>query len=177
MTSTDRPSHGAAPGHHYSADEMHNAEVAHEHSDINIRTVLVFGAGLAVVVLVCAGLMAILFGVLEHQAATNDLQISPLALQAGQRPPAPNLQTNEPAGLEKFDAMEMKILEGYGWVDEKAGVARVPIAEAKKLLLKNGLPVRAGARADQLQGTNARAMGEASGGRAIHVPKAPDGKK
>lgn len=171
MTSTDRPSPGEPHGHH-SAEEMHNEDVAHEHTDVEIRTVLAFGAGLVAVVAVCAVLMWVLFGVLERQAAARDPQISPLARPAGQGPPAPTLQTNEPAGLAEFRAEESKTLEGYGWVDQLGGVAHIPIAEAKKLTLERGLPVRGGASTDDGRlGTHAYAMGEASGGRTLVKPK------
>jgi hypothetical protein len=168
MTSTDQSSRG---GHHYSAAEMHNDDVAHEHSDVNFRTVLAFGAGMAVVVVVSAALMYILLMVLEGQAESRDPQISPVARPAGQEPPLPRLLLDEPANLDKFHAEEMKKLEGYGWVDERAGVARVPIEEAKKLIVQRGLPARAsGAVDDPLTGTHAPAYGEASGGRTIAGP-------
>jgi hypothetical protein len=171
MTSTD-PSSRA--GHHYTDAEMHNDDVAHEHSDINIRTVLTFGAGLAVVVITAAALMYALFLVLEGQAERRDPEISPVAMPSGQEAPAPRLLTNEPASLSKFRAEETKKLEGYAWVDERSGVARVPIEQAKKLILQRGLPVRASGAADDPRiGTHAPAYGEASGGRAIAVPKAP----
>jgi hypothetical protein len=170
MTSTN---HASGDGHHYSDAEMHNDDVAHEHSDINIRRVLAFGAGMVVLVIVSAVLMRIMFLALESQAAANDPQMSPLARPGGQQPPAPVLLRNEPASLSKFRAEEMKKLEGYGWVDERAGVAHVPIEEAKTLILQRGLPVRAsGAVDDPRLGTHAPANGEASGGRAIAVPKA-----
>lgn len=171
MTSTDPSSRG---GHHYSDAEMHNDDVAYEHSDINLRTVLTFGAGMAVIVIVSAALMYALFLVLEAQAERRDPEISPMAMPGGQEAPAPRLLTNEPASLRKFRAEEMKKLEGYGWIDERAGVAHVPIEEAKKLILQRGLPVRAsGAADDPRLGTHAPAYGEASGGRTIAVPKPP----
>ncbi len=160
--------HAAGPGH--SGDTHDNEEVQHEHSDINVRAVLMFGAGVIVVTVVCQVLMWVLFGVLERQAASNDPQLSPLAIPAGKLPPEPQLQTNEPAGLAKFRATEAQTLEGYGWVDQPLGVARMPIAEAKKLLVERGLPVRAGAPLDSRVGTHAPAMGEASGGRLVWLP-------
>ena len=170
MTSTD-PSPRA--GHHYTDAEMHNDDVAHEHSDVNIRTVLSFGTGLAVVVILSAALMYVLLRVLEGQAQGRDPQISPVAMPSGQEAPAPRLLLNEPADLSKFRADEMKKLEGYGWVDERAGVVRLPIEEAKKLIVQRGLPVRtSGAVEDPRMGTHAPAYGEASGGRLIAVPKA-----
>lgn len=170
MTSTDQSRRG---GHHYTAAEMHNDDVAHEHSDINIRTVLAFGAGMAVVVAVSAALMYILMMVLEGRAENRDPQISPVARPAGEEPPLPRLLLDEAGNLDKFHAEEMKKLDAYGWIDERAGVARVPIEQAKKLIVQHGLPARAsGAVADPLTGTHAPAYGEASGGRTIAVPKA-----
>jgi hypothetical protein len=170
MTSTERGAHGTP--HHYSDAEMHNQDVAHEDTDINIRQVLAFAVGMAVLVAVSAALMLILFRVFSNLAARNDPQVSPLAQPSGQTPPAPNLMTNEPAGLRKFREEEAKKLEGYGWVDQQGGVARVPIEEAKKLLVQRGLPVRTGGDlTDPSVGTHAPAYGEASGGRTIPVPR------
>jgi hypothetical protein len=159
-------------GHHYSDAEMHNEDVAHEHSDINIRTVLAFGAGMAVVVVASALLVLIVFRMLERQEAAHDPDISPVAAPVGQEPPAPQLLTDEPGNLRKVRAEETNTLDRYGWVDQQAGVAHVPIEEAKKLLVQHGLPVRAsGAVDDPRTGTHAPAYGEASGGRNIAIPK------
>lgn len=170
MTSTDRGPRDAP--HHYSDAEMHNPDVAHEEADIDIRTVLSFAVGLTVVVVVAAVLMGIMFRLLETQAVRNDPQLSPVALPAGGEPPAPRLLKNEREDLLKFRKEETKKLEGYGWVDEKAGIARVPIEEAKKLIVQRGLPVRAsGAVEDPRMGTHAAASGGASSGRTIPVKK------
>ena len=109
-------------GHHYSDAEMHNEDIAHEHSDINIRAVLTFGAGMAVVVVASALLVLIVFRMLERQEAAHDPEISPVAAPAGQEPPSPQLLTNEPANLRKFRAEEANTLDRYGWVHEHAGV-------------------------------------------------------
>jgi hypothetical protein len=37
---------------------------------------------------------------------------------------------------------EEKSLYSYGWVDEKAGIVRIPIERAMDLLVQRGLPVR-----------------------------------
>ncbi len=170
MTATDRGPNGNR--HHYSDAEMHNPDVAHEEADINVRTVLMFAGGMAVIIMISALLMGLLFRVFSNQAAANDPQVSPLALPSGQSPPVPNLLTDEPAALRKFQAEEASKLEGYGWVDQQGGVARLPIDEAKKLIVQRGLPVRAtGAVEDPRAGTHAPAYGEASGGRTIGIPK------
>ena len=43
MRSTDHGSPGGGP-HHYSDAEMHNEDVSHESSDINIRTIIGYGS-------------------------------------------------------------------------------------------------------------------------------------
>jgi hypothetical protein len=159
---------GPAPhAHARGADPLHNEDVAHEHSDINIATVLKAGAGLFVTVILSAVVVWGVFGLLERQAKARDPQISPLARPAGQLPPGPNLETNERAALVKFRAEEAKAMDGYGWVDQLGGVAHIPVAEAKKLLVERGLPARAGAPADPVEGTRHYAYGEAAGGRTI----------
>ena len=152
------------PADHHDHLDEHNEDVAHEHSDINIRTVLLAAAALAGVTAIVMVAMWGLFTVFQHQAAANDPQLSPLAVPAGQLPPEPRLQTNEPLGLKTLRDTEATTLDAYGWVDEKSGVAHIPIDEAKKLLLERGLPSRAAA-VNPATGTHASAYGESSGGR------------
>jgi hypothetical protein len=167
MTSTD-----SRTPHHYTDAEMHNEDVAHEHSDVDVRTLLAFAAGLAVVVTTAALLMWIMFRTLESQAAARDPVASPIHPPAGEQPRAPRLLTNEPANLERVREEENRKLEGYSWIDERAGVAHVPIEEAKKLFVQHGAAVRAtGTVDDPRTGTHAPAYGEASSGRAIAIPK------
>ena len=161
MTPTD-------PHPHYSDAEMHNEDVAHEHTDLNIRALMSSAIGLVVLVMISAVLVALLFRGLEYQASGRDPQMSPVAAPPGQKPAGPQLLTDEPGNLRKIRTEEAQKLDGYGWVDQKAGIAHVPIEEAKKLLVQHGVPVRAtGGVEDPREGTNAPAYGEASGGRNI----------
>jgi hypothetical protein len=174
MTHTD---HSHAPD-----DPLHNEGVDHEHSDVNIRAILMFAAGLAAVGIVVHVAMWLLFGFFERQAAANDPPIPPLAAPAVQMPrtttgapnfsstPGPQLLTNEYMALEKQRAMEAERLHGYGWVDQKNNVAFMPIEEAKSLLLKRGVPARGGPPVSPTLGTRLPAYGESSGGRMITPP-------
>jgi hypothetical protein len=161
MTSTDPHSHGRG-----AAAGMQNPEVGHDESDVDVATILRFGAGLAAIVVVCAVIVWLVFRVLDRQAASRDPKISPVAVPSGQLPPGPRLETNERAALSKFRAEEATDLDRYGWINQLGGVAHIPVAEAKNLLLKRGLPTRGGP-ADPLEGTHAPSMGEATGGRKI----------
>lgn len=177
MESTD-----AAPQYH---GELHNETVAHEHSDVNIRAIAMFATGLVVLAIVVSIAMWLLFGILEKQAAKNDPAVSPLAVPNAQMPrtttgspffggaPGPQLVTDEPKLLQMLRTQEQQQLHNYGWVDQPGGIARVPIDEAKKLLVQRGLPARAGDAVDPHLGTHEPAFGESSSGRAIPVPKTP----
>ena len=178
MTSTDQP-HG---GHHYTDEEMHNEGVAHEHAEVEIRTILAFTAALALVIAAAAGLMYGLFVVLEKHAESRDPQVSPLAPPPNQTPRGTQLLTDERGNLRNFRQEESGKLAGYGWMNQTGGIAHVPIDLAKKLVVEHGLPVRAGATVDDTLGTHAPAYGEASGGRTIPVehaapPAAPAGSE
>jgi hypothetical protein len=171
--------HGDGVAHHYTAEEMHNEDVAHEHSDINIRAIVWSAVVLAAVGIGAAILMYFLFNFFEREAKSRDPKLSPLALPAVQMPtttnatpefgdaPEPRLLTNEPTYLRDIRQREQQILRGYGWVDQGGGVTRIPIDEAKKLLLERGLPVRPEPVTDPRVGTHAPAYGEPSSGRTI----------
>ncbi len=81
--------------------------------------------------------------------------------------------TVEPMHLAEVRAAEQDALHGYGWVDEKAGVARIPIDEAKKLTLERGLAVRPDPLTDERLGTRRPASGESSSGRNVTRTLAP----
>ena len=171
-------SHGAG-AHHYSPEEMHNVDVAHEHSDINISALIGSMVVMFAVVVGTAVLMAILFKFLESQAEARDPKLSPLALPAATMPksttespffggaPEPKLMTSEPGRLQEVRTSEQQQLHSYGWIDEASGVGRIPIEEAKKKLLERGLPVRPEPVSDDSLGTHRPATGESSSGRTV----------
>jgi hypothetical protein len=55
-------------------------------------------------------------------------------------PAFPRLVTSEPAALAAFRAQEDELLTSYGWVEKDRGIARMPIAEAMKIVAARGLP-------------------------------------
>jgi hypothetical protein len=183
-----------APGVH---DEFDNPDTAHEHSDVNIRAILSSAGIIAVVVIVAMASMYLLFGWFEHRALRAQPYISPLASPPVEMPPTTMetpffseaaggvpLLTDEPAALERHRAAERQRLHTYGWVDEGAGVAHIPIEEAMRLLVERGLPSREFYPVDPTLGTRLPAMGGSSSGRVItgmlpeadadHVDDAPD---
>jgi len=174
-----KPTSGGAHG-----GDLANPGVAHETSDVDVRGILGFAVIVAVTTIVCALVVWGVFDLMERQAAARDPRMSPLAMPATNmsRPasvaptfgnaPSPQLETNERQMLRMHRESEDKQLLGYGWIDEKSGVARLPIEQAKKILSERGLPARA-AGSDPAEGTHAPAFGESNSGRRIPTGEQP----
>ncbi len=152
--------------HPHPHGALENPDTAHETSDINIRAVIWFVGVLTATTLTIHLTMYGLFVVFDRIEVKNDPNVSPLAVPAGQPPPEPRLQTTPWTDLKQLRAQEFEYLHGYGWIDEKAGVARIPIDKAKALLLQRGLPVRPEAAA-AAEGTHVATMGESNSGRTL----------
>lgn len=66
---------------------------------------------------------------------------NPLAATYGRvEPPAPRLQVDPRLDIHDYRAAQERLLTTYGWVDEQAGVVRIPIERAIDILAERGLP-------------------------------------
>jgi hypothetical protein len=54
--------------------------------------------------------------------------------------PEPRLEDNERTELAPFRYQEEQTLNSSGWVDQNAGIARIPITKAMDLIAQRGLP-------------------------------------
>lgn len=55
-------------------------------------------------------------------------------------PPEPRLQPHPTLDLAVERRRETATLDGYAWVDRRAGIARIPIARAMQILADKGAP-------------------------------------
>jgi hypothetical protein len=119
----------------------------HETRDVRYRPIVGAGIGLVLLTLAAVALMRPFMGLLATRTAGRSEQASPLAGLYGRRqPPQPRLQARPLEDLTALRAAEEAALRGYGWVDEDAGVLRIPVERAKDLHAERGLPARAEAR-------------------------------
>jgi hypothetical protein len=130
--------------HHAPGSDVVNETVHHEESDVNIRAIFGFGLGLLVVGIIVHVAVFLLFQYFSgRQEAANSVRQYPLAAgQENRLPPEPRLQINPRQDLLDLRAQEDQLLSGYSWVDRNAGVVRIPIDSAMKLVLQRGLPSR-----------------------------------
>jgi hypothetical protein len=130
-----------------SNDPGHQPRRGHETSDANIRNLII--SGVLLCCLVIAGLLV--SGVVFHYFVRHQGLGPPASPFENVRmlPPEPRLQVSAPKDLEQYKAAQGEILNSYGWVDQNAGVVRIPIDRAMDILVQKGLPVRSAAPAKQ----------------------------
>lgn len=117
------------------------SHVRREASDVNVSSVMGFGASLVASGVVISILVWALFLYFSGQAARRGSTVAGLTQQT--LPPPPRLQTNPRGDLLELREAEDRVLTTYGWVDRNAGVVRIPIEQAMKLTVERGLPARA----------------------------------
>ena len=127
--------------------DANNVEVVHEESDVNVAAILRYGLGLFAVAVVVHVFLWWLLGVYERQDQRAQTQAFPMAAgQQNRLPPAPRFQENPQEELQQLREKQKALLEGYGWVNKEAGIVRIPIEDAMKLVVERGLPTREGAK-------------------------------
>jgi hypothetical protein len=121
-------------------EAKHPSGRGHEMTDASISGLVKFGIGLFLLIVVVLFAMRSMF---EHFSTTQQLgpPASPFA-ETQTLPPAPRLQVEPALDLKQLRKDEDEKLNSYGWVDQKAGIARIPVDRAMDLLLAKGLPVR-----------------------------------
>lgn len=131
-------------------------EGEYEREDLSTRGVFAFMAGLSVIGIVIYFVIVGMYRFLDNYEHSQMATASPLVKSRGavervvtqadmdktfKDNGAPMLETNEMGQFRDFVMNQENQLNSYGWVDENAGVARIPIDRAMDLLVQKGLPV------------------------------------
>lgn len=145
------------------ADTSHHAATSPVEGDgISYSGLIWFMVVIVITTVGCQLLMWVLLKAFQHQASAAPVPTAPMAatVPLTDRPapvgrvypdmhsiglpngPQPRLLVNEPANLADLRKHEQEMLTTYGWMDQSAGIVRLPIDRAKELLIERGLPVR-----------------------------------
>jgi hypothetical protein len=134
-----------------------NGHGSYERRDIRAATIIYFLIGLSAFLVISDFVATGVYHFLEHRAEAGQTPVSPLITNAPadtrhlptdyrdylkQNFPSPQLEIDERTQLNDIRLNEEQILSTYGYVDEKAGVVRIPIERAMDLIAQRGLPVR-----------------------------------
>ena len=137
--------------HGHSGDEA-----GFEREDLGTRGVFAFMIGLTIVGVVIYFIIIGMYTFLDKYERSQMATASPLVISKGTMSRvvtqeymeqrfkdngAPMLEINERGQFRDFLINQENQLNSYGWVDEKAGVARIPIERAMELTVQRGLPV------------------------------------
>jgi hypothetical protein len=115
----------------------------HEERDVNISGVVVFVIVLVVVGVLIQGAVWVLYREFVQSATRSGAAEFPLAADAMRRlPPEPRLQVDPRDDMANLRRSQDEVLESYAWIDRNAGVVRIPIEQAMKLVAEKGLPTR-----------------------------------
>jgi hypothetical protein len=133
-----------------------HARAGFESEDLSSKSIIGFLVGLAGMCVLVFLLLRGLYGFLDahvraHQpplgplapatsADTRDLNKAEAKAEIKQAFPDPRLEEDERGELKNMLLDQQQKLNSYAWVDEKAGVARIPIERAMQLVAQRGLP-------------------------------------
>lgn len=125
-----------------------------EHEDLGVSGVVYGLGGLAVFCLIVHFLVTGLYHALDNYAnSTVGAPMSPLITDVPNdvrhvekgypqgKFPNPKLEEDEVGQFKSILTAQEETLNSYGWIDQKAGVARIPIDRAMDLVVQRGLPV------------------------------------
>ena len=104
--------------------------------------IVLAGLGLAIL------LIAVLAGgriALPKMEAAQTTAADPAAVVVPLPMSEPPLLVDEPLHWKEQLAIQLSQIEGYAWVDEKAGLVRIPVERAMALVAERGLPARGAA--------------------------------
>jgi len=136
---------------------IENPDVSHEKSDVDVRSIILFGGGLLVFGIIVHFLMSFMFSYMEKRATKEDPPQRHMALTEKEKlPPEPRLQAAPGFGINlgegkqrislelrepQAEYKEMsKIWEGElkGEPDPRTGLVSMPIEEAKQKIISDG---------------------------------------
>jgi hypothetical protein len=124
-----------------------NTDVAFESSDINTRTILAYLFYLAISVAAAFFVSVYVFRFTTSLAVDSQTPPPPVRRGVGPTiPSAPYLQgvpysPDDPQlDLRNKREADEAANEKYGWTDQQAGIAQIPVDEAMKIIVSKGLP-------------------------------------
>jgi hypothetical protein len=169
--------HGGESQRHGRPEAVAHPETMYEQRDLSPRAIFGFLLALAI-----AGLLmhlalwsmykyvtgANLFTPAGNPIMTSNRELRPMGDPAVTFP-APRLQPDPVADLNKFRAYEDEVLNTYGWVNQQTGAVHIPIEKAIDIVAQQGLPTRT--EAPETETTSNLGTGEQ--GTQPETPRAP----
>jgi len=146
-TEMHNTSHGAAHG---SDGELRNPDVSYEKADVQPTTIYWYLGALAIAVILSYVVCVYVFRLTTKMAVEYDTPPPVIRQEMGSAyenmPPEPRLQgvpghSNDPqTDLRLKIEADTEANQKYGWIDQNAGIAQIPVQDAMKIIAEKGLP-------------------------------------
>jgi len=133
-------------------------DVAFEPRDLNPMVIVRYLIYLAITVVVSLAICVWVYDFTSKLAADGDAPLPPVREgKAPSLPPEPRLQgvtghdTDAQEDLRRMIKQDAEANARLGWVDEKAGIAQIPVEDAMKIIAQKGLPAVSAPPAEKKQ--------------------------
>jgi hypothetical protein len=146
-TEMHNTSHGAAHG---SDGELRNPDVSYEKADVQPTTIYWYLGALAIAVILSYVVCVYVLRLTTKMAVEYDTPPPVIRQEMGSAfedmPPEPRLQgvpghSNDPqTDLRLKIEADTEANQKYGWIDQNAGIAQIPVQDAMKIIAEKGLP-------------------------------------
>jgi hypothetical protein len=146
-TEMHNTSHGAAHG---SDGELRNPDVSYEKADVQPTTIYWYLGALAIAVILSYVVCVYVLRLTTKMAVEYDTPPPVIRQEMGSAfedmPPEPRLQgvpghSNDPqTDLRLKIVADTEANQKYGWIDQNAGIAQIPVQDAMKIIAEKGLP-------------------------------------
>jgi hypothetical protein len=146
-TETHNPAHGAT---HAGNGEPRHEDVSFEKADVQATTIYWYLSALAIAVILSYVVCVFVLRLTTKIAANYDTPPPSIRQEMGSAyeamPPEPRLQgvpghSSDPqTDLRLKMESDTEANQKYGWIDQNAGVAQIPVQEAMKIIAEKGLP-------------------------------------
>jgi hypothetical protein len=115
--------------------------VDYEKTDVETGKVVNVGVIVGIVAVVASVAVLGLLNLFSDMAQKADPPVPPMGRhEQGRLPPEPRLQVNPFQDVRDLVVEDKAALAASAWVDEKAGIARIPIDDAMRIVAQKGLP-------------------------------------
>ncbi|MDP9162021.1 MAG: hypothetical protein M3O09_17575 [Acidobacteriota bacterium] len=164
---------------HGHPEGMRHEEVGYERQDMRSKPVLIALAVLGIIVLLVHLFLTGVFHLAGWYYEKTLPPKNPMVTETNtdtrivpssepMKFPEPRLEQNERLEMHDFRMAEEKTLNSYGWVDEQAGQAHMPIEKAMEMVAQRGLPTtpRAGVEPQSVVNTGKQAAGNSNTSKA-----------
>jgi len=116
-----------------------NGSGTYEHKDADVRLIVASTLALILMMVIVCFVMVGIFNAMQTITTNRAGRVTGLRNpNVSQVPPEPRLQPHPANELTALHQHEDEILDNYGWVDQKAGVVRIPIDKAMDIMAQRG---------------------------------------